>query len=286
MKFLVVLFGLVCALAHGLPNVVKVDSLHPAYANDLETLPSDSEDTRITNSEDAFVDEFPYQVSIEWGDNEPTEHFCGGSIISESVVLTAAQCRYDYGTYSIVAGIFNRVRKGVSAQRRGVDKFVIHEKYSNRVGLYDIALIKVDSPFVFTSSVQPVQLPKRGLNPSGIGIISGWGRTFYNSVRPDVLTYAAVRIISNRDCAQTLISYVGSSSPLDDTQFCTSATESDGNEKTSVCDGDIGGPFVQGYVQVGIISWGITPCGTTRTPSVYVKLSLYVDWINAQLAQL
>ncbi|XP_025836584.1 chymotrypsinogen B-like [Agrilus planipennis] len=286
MKFLVVLFGLVCALAHGLPNVVKVDSLHPAYANDLETLPSDSDDTRITNSEDAFENQFPYQVSIEWGDNEPPEHFCGGSIISESVVLTAAQCRYNYGTYSIVAGIFNRAKKNETAQRRRVDRFYVHSSYSNRVGLYDIALIKVNSPFVFNSYVQPVQLPKRKTIPSGVGVISGWGRTFYNSVLSDVLTYASVRIIPNRDCAQTLISVVGSSRPLDDTQFCSSPTVTGRTGKTSVCDGDIGGPFVQGFVQVGIISWGITPCGTTSSPSVYVRVSNYLDWINSLLIQL
>ncbi|XP_025836585.1 chymotrypsinogen B-like [Agrilus planipennis] len=284
--FLVVLFGLLCTLAHGLPNVVKVDSLRSVYAKDLETLPSDSDDTRITTSENAFENQFPYQVSIEWGDNETPRHFCGGSIISESVVLTAAQCHYDYGTYSIVAGIFNRVRQSESAQRRGVDRFVIHERFSGRRGIYDIALIKVDSPFVFTSSVQAVQLPKQGVTPSGIGIISGWGRTFYNSVRPDVLTYAAVRIISNRDCAQTLISVVGSSRPLDDTQFCSSPTVTGRTGRTSVCDGDFGGPFVQGFVQVGIISWGITPCGTTISPSVYVQVSLYVDWIKDKLAQL
>ncbi|XP_018323859.1 chymotrypsin-like protease CTRL-1 [Agrilus planipennis] len=286
MKFLVVLFGLVCALAHGLPNVVKVDSLRSVYAKDLETLPSDSDDTRVANGDNAFEDEFPYQVSIQWGDNETPTHLCGGSIISESVVLTAAQCHYDYGTYSIVAGILNRARNGESAQRRGVDKFVIHERFSGGVGLYDIALIKVDSPFELTSSVQPVRIPRQGLAPSGTGVVSGWGRTFYNSVLASIMQYATVQIITNNECARTLVSNVGSSSPLDDTQFCTSARVTGRTGRTSICEGDIGGPLVQGFVQVGIISWGVTPCGTTFSPSVYTKVSTYSNWINAKLAQL
>ncbi|XP_018323858.1 trypsin delta/gamma-like protein CG30031 [Agrilus planipennis] len=286
MKFLVVLLGLVCALAHGAPNVEKVvDSPRPAFSKDIEIIPSDN--TRITNSDRAFRDQFPYQVSLEWGYLESPSHLCGGSLISESVVLTAAHCIESYGTYTIAAGLLNRGETTATSQRRSVDTIVVHENWPGEgPAPYDIALVKAVSPFTLTSSVQTVGIPSQGIVPSGTGIVSGWGRTFYNSVLPTVLQYANLRIITNNECAQNLINVLGYTSALDDTQICTSARVTGQTGRVSVCSGDSGSPLVQGYVQVGIVSWGITPCGTTYAPSVYTRVSTYSDWINDRLAEL
>ncbi|XP_018323857.1 chymotrypsin-2-like [Agrilus planipennis] len=286
MKLLVVLLGLLCTSVHGAPNLSeKVHSPHPAYVKDIEILPSD--DTRITQGERAFRDQFPYQVSIEWGNNQSPTHLCGGSLITESVVLTSASCIRNYGTYIIAAGILNRGENSSSAQRRNVDSIVVHENWPGEgPAPFDIALIKVASPFILTSSVRVVGLPAQGVVPSGSAVLSGWGRTFYNSVLPTVLQHAYLQILPNNECARSLINQLGYSDPLDDTQICTSARVSDQTKRVSVCRGDSGSPLVQGYVQVGIVSWGLTPCGTTFAPSVYTRVSTYSDWIDDKLEQL
>lgn len=66
--------------------------------------------------------------------------------------------------------------------------------------------------------------------------------------------------------------------PLRPTNICAAR----GN--ISACGGDSGGPLVVGttgnYVQVGIVSWGISPCGNINgVPSVYARSSAYIDWI-------
>lgn len=53
--------------------------------------------------------------------------------------------------------------------------------------------------------------------------------------------------------------------------------------------GDSGGPLIKvkedGKKEViGIVSWGIIPCGTTGAPSVYTKVSSYNQWIHDIMA--
>lgn len=45
-------------------------------------------DGRIVGGKDAFIEDFPYQVSLRFLD----DHFCGASILNEKYVLTAAHC--------------------------------------------------------------------------------------------------------------------------------------------------------------------------------------------------
>jgi secreted trypsin-like serine protease len=49
--------------------------------------------------------------------------------------------------------------------------------------------------------------------------------------------------------------------------------------------GDSGGPLVQyedkAPIQIGIVSWGVYPCGIARVPSVYTRVASYVNWISA-----
>ncbi|XP_025836493.1 chymotrypsin-2-like [Agrilus planipennis] len=279
MKFLVVLLGLVCALAHGAPKVQKVNSPRPAYVKDIEILPSD--DTRIIRGQNAVRDQFPYQVSLRWGFLSTPSHMCGASIISPSMVLTAAHCIEDYGTYTVVAGLLNRVESTSSTQSRSVRSIISHENWpgGSDPGPWDIALMRVTTPFTLTSSVQPVGLPNQGDNVSGSVVISGWGRTSSSvSTLPRTLQYVNLEILPNNQCAIDLISVLGYSDPLDSSMICTSGRRYEGT-----CSGDSGGPLVQDGVQVGVVSWGITPCGNTIAPSVFTKVSSYSDWINERL---
>lgn len=43
---------------------------------------------RIVGGEETAIEEYPYQISLEYG----SSHRCGGSILDEETILTAAHC--------------------------------------------------------------------------------------------------------------------------------------------------------------------------------------------------
>ncbi|XP_018323883.1 chymotrypsin-2-like [Agrilus planipennis] len=279
MNFFVVLLGLVCALAYGAPYVEYEDYPQAAYI--LYSVLSD--DTRVVNGEPAVRDQIPYQLSLRWANvSGSPSHLCGGTLVTPSMVLTAAHCMlFDYGTYDVVAGLLDRTENTSSTQRRDIETRILHENWpgGNVVSRYDIALLKVTSPFVLTHSVQLIRLPCQNAIPSGSVVLSGWGYTSsLDDELPNILQYVEVDIISNEQCADDLITASGSADPLDDTMICTN-----GHQNISSCGGDSGSPLVQNGIQVGIVSWGIVPCGVTVGSTVYTRVSNYTDWIKSKL---
>lgn len=146
------------------------------YANPIQ---------RVVGGEDATLHEFPYQISIR---SPSGEHHCGGSILNENYILTAAHCIVPEGS-SVVAGAHNLSEPNTHEQARKIEKFIGHEKYPGSVSPYDIALIKVSEPFVFNTFVSNIELPKRGEYPNGKAILSGWGSTSGGlfPIFPDIL---------------------------------------------------------------------------------------------------
>lgn len=58
------------------------------------------------------------------------------------------------------------------------------------------------------------------------------------------------------------------------------------NHFTYGLQGDSGGPLISrnenGTTEiVGIVSWGIVPCGGVGAPAVFVRVSAFIDWINS-----
>lgn len=49
------------------------------------------------------------------------------------------------------------------------------------------------------------------------------------------------------------------------------------------CNGDSGGPLVFNNVVVGIVSWGVPPCGISGLPTIYMRTSYFMDFIEQYL---
>ncbi|XP_063700070.1 trypsin-1-like [Culicoides brevitarsis] len=231
---------------------------------------------RVVGGEDAAPHEFPYQISIR---SEKGTHHCGGSILNENYILTAGHCIVPEGSV-VVAGAHNIAKPSVNEQRRKIEKFIVHKDYDGSVGPYDIALIKVDKPFVLNEFVQTIALPESGVYPEGAAVVSGWGSTSrgFFPIFPDVLQKAILPIHTEEDCFK-----FWDVSPYDKKNVC--AGELDGSN--SVCSGDSGGPLAQKVgeenVVVGVVSWGKIPCGSSGKPGVFTLVSSFIDWIQENM---
>ncbi|XP_068980998.1 transmembrane protease serine 9-like [Bombus flavifrons] len=244
---------------------------------------------RITDGVPAARGEFKYQVSIQWAVPPLTQysHSCGGSILNEKYILTAGHCVMKVGKTRVVAGKYELNKAESSQQVVEVARGIVHSGYKGGVAQHDIALLELATPLKLNDLVQPITLPKQGEKQTGQAVLSGWGSVSKTSrpSLPNVLQKAVVPILDNNDCYKQLSSgsVIGQKPELFDTQVCTGIA----GKEVSACSGDSGGPLAQKVngksVQVGIVSWGVIPCGSSHMPSVYTRVASYVDWIHSHM---
>ncbi|XP_042556802.1 chymotrypsinogen B-like [Dipodomys spectabilis] len=232
--------------------------------------------SRVVNGEDAVPGSWPWQVSLQY---EDSFHFCGGALISEEWVVTAAHCGVMPGD-KVVAGAFNLDSDEEDVQVLDVAEVISKpgKVYSNPVH-NDIALLKLATPARFTDTVSAVCLAcdEADFPPGTPCVITGWGQTQYNNhQRASTLQQAVLPLVSTPDCQK----YWGAD--ITDDMICA------GGNGTSPCIGDSGGPLVckKGgvWTQVGIVSWGSDFC-CTDTPAVFTRITAVLDWVKQTLKE-
>ena len=255
------------------------------------TGPGDRVVSRIVGGTVAPSGLAPWQVSLQYRGR----HFCGGSLIAPSWVLTAAHCVHGESprNMTVMRGSQSLSAGGVES---AVGRIVIHEGYDpDRIASpHDIALIRLAEPFA-VSRRETVQLQSEDLerafgSPGACAVMTGWGRT--RSGRrggsrprgrerdiPDRLQAVDQPIIDNRTCAGAW-----GSAAITDGMVCAGYEQ---GTKGS-CRGDSGGPLVvpggaTSWTQLGIVSWGPADCGEAEVYGVYTRVAPYIDWIQEQV---
>ena len=219
----------------------------------------------------------PFQVEIlRSGFKNSLFRLCGGSIISESYVLTAAHCIEDMDKKDLF------IRSGSSYWNKGgqlhnVTHMDAHKYYkvlkNNGIPYNDIAVIKVEPHFKIDKTTQSVPLiPKEQLSKvDSIAIVSGWGST-ENFDHPEQLLAVKVPIVSTELCNEAY------SGDLPYGQICAGYYGEGGKDH---CYGDSGGPLTIDGVLVGIVSWS-EGCAEPEYPGVYTGVAYNRDWIKNQ----
>ncbi|XP_063989082.1 polyserase-2-like [Diachasmimorpha longicaudata] len=225
-------------------------------------------DGRIIGGEDTTIEEAPYQISLQL----TGYHYCGGSIISDSWILTAGHCaERDIQQYSIRAGSSSS-RKGGSVHT--VEQIVKHKGYGTDLHYHpinDIALMRITPPFVFNKTRQAIKLYGMGQAsaPGAMATITGWGYTSYGL--PKILQTVQVPIISKENCYEQY----GKRGGIPDGQICAAYPQ---GGKDS-CQGDSGGPLTIDGQLAGVVSWGYG-CAQRGNPGVYTEVASYRSWIR------
>ncbi|KAL9895443.1 lectizyme isoform 1-T2 [Glossina fuscipes fuscipes] len=223
----------------------------------------------------------PYVVSIQLMTvDQGLVHYCAGTIINENWIVTAAHCLSNpmiVVNSVIMAGchdIHARHESG-NIQLRQIDYYTIHELFLGGINPYDIALIHTEKPFKFDKYVQPARLPESDSIPIGYGRLYGWGNmSMTRQPRyPHKLQKADMPILDYQLSEEILNA---SGMQLHETNLCTGPLTGG----VSICTADSGGPLMQmDHTIVGIVSWGKRPCGQKNSPSVFVRVSAFSDWI-------
>ncbi|KAJ2944272.1 hypothetical protein O0L34_g18254 [Tuta absoluta] len=253
---------------------------------------SPEDGSRIVGGSVAAEGSHPYYAALTHGISFSRHIFCGGSILTQRSVLTAAHCidsLYDWGTLSRLAGILvgtNQQRPHTLGQYYEVVRNATHPGWDRSVNYNnDIGIVFTAKNIIFSARVQPVRLSWDFVGSDVAVRAAGFGDTSFGGWISDVLLEVNLHTIEGNQCVKKMAEAAINHNmrlPAVDPEFqvCANHAASDGH---GMCHGDSGGPLVRvdNGMQVGLVSWGV-PCGRDA-PDVYVRLSAYRDWILSQM---
>lgn len=243
------------------------------------TLPSGRDvTTRIVGGAPVPVGstEFLWLASLQDGGS----HFCGGTLIAPSWVMTAAHCVHGSGAPSqVVLGITN-LGSSSAGVKRTVKRVIEHEQYNAKNNRNDVALLELSAP---VTTIAPLALVDSaadeapGSNPG----VAGWGTTSSGASQvSQVLRQVSVPLQSYATC--TAAGAYAKTEVFDDVNICAGLPE---GGKDS-CQGDSGGPLYSqadgGKKLIGVVSWGYG-CAAPKKYGIYTRVSAIKSWVFAKI---
>lgn len=245
--------------------------------------------TKILGGREGSITNWPWTVALVHGGvaNAYRGQFCGGSLIAERWVLTAAHCltdragnlKYGPGDVHVVSGRTDLLTG--EGDRIPVSGYVVHPRYNPGTDDSDVALMQLErAPNQGTWNIItmiPEGDPAGLTAPGNPAWVVGWGALGPSGPSPSHLHEAQVPLVAQ----STLVAaYPPPVYTITDNMI--GAGPGDGSVDT--CQGDSGGPLMVrdgagNHVLAGVTSWGLQ-CGTPDIYGVYVRLANYCSWIK------
>ncbi|XP_067627436.1 trypsin zeta-like [Eurosta solidaginis] len=249
--------------------------------NDENTGIEHRHDGRIVGGQIVDISAHPHQVSMRLKDvlkpKNGYEHDCGGSIITERIILTAAHCVIGKvaSQYKVVAGAnYRRSGDGVIVP---VKELIMHEQYNPSTINNDIALAVLAAPLPINNyTIKTVELAEDSVKKGAIATLAGWGTISFQGNSSSYLQEVKVSVLSNAECNED---YAGR---ITDAMFCAGLRGVGGKD---ACQNDSGGPLLVNGRVAGVVSWGIG-CAFPQYPGVYTNVPYFRPWLREKIAQI
>ncbi|KAJ6221918.1 hypothetical protein RDWZM_000463 [Blomia tropicalis] len=260
---------------------------------------------KIIGGTEAEPGEFPWMVMF-W--DEKRHVFCGGALLNERWVVTAAHCFTDIideSTVFVKLGKYDQTATEATEITTKIQHVIKHPHFSNETFDNDIALVKLQQHITFTDYIAPICLSSSSdeveamnsfffdtqsdtiVRNSGstitsttvdsdtkFGYVAGWGRLKENGPLPRYLHKIRLPIVDDGRCLRS------TAFKVTENMFCAGY----GKEIVGdACKGDSGGPFAVQFGDrwslLGIVSWG-EGCGRPEKFGYYTKVNNYGNWIR------
>lgn len=243
---------------------------------------------QVINGADVPVGEQPWVVGILQAtvEDDYLAQFCGGTLIAEHWVLTAAHCTFDesgnpFTPEGIQVLVGRRtLRNSSSGTRVAVDQIIRHPSFDATTYSHDLALLGLREGSAMPVVSLATTMNNDNLTDGRQALIVGWGVTQAGE-GANTLQRAQVPLVATTACRQRYADYGITLAP---TMICAGYEEGG----IDACTGDSGGPLLvwnnrqQQWLQIGIISWG-SGCAEAGIYGVYTAVSSFAEWITSTI---
>ncbi|XP_050313186.1 trypsin-1-like [Anthonomus grandis grandis] len=206
------------------------------------------------------------------------QQFCGGALITDTHVLTAAHCLQGLSPQDLHVRLgeydFSKTNE-TRSQDYQVAEINMHEDFDLASYENDIAIIRLVQPTTFNTYIWPVCLPPvtDKTYEEEIVTVAGWGQKSYAGLTSEILLQVAIPVWNQTMCVDSFLQ------KITEKNLCAAGYE---GGKDS-CQGDSGGPLMYQlkngrWITIGIVSWGIE-CGSQGKPGIYTRVDKYIPWI-------
>ncbi|KAH8277566.1 hypothetical protein KR018_001050 [Drosophila ironensis] len=237
---------------------------------------------RIANGVEAAKHEFPSMVGLrDLASRLPI--FCGGAIVSDRFIVTAAHCTARQPVASRLLAMvgehdLSTGKESIYASQYRIQSIINHPGYSETSSgnINDIALLQTVNRIEWNRGVGPICLPIRqsdnAFDYQNVDIL-GWGTLGFAASKSNTLQKASLLTMNNAVCRAQ---YNSSIAP---TQICTYDSLGRGRDS---CQYDSGGPVIlrqrERMFQLGVISFG-RACGQPYGIGVNTRITSYLNWM-------
>jgi trypsin len=223
----------------------------------------------IVGGSRASIADFPYVVYLTTPDGF---QFCGGTLVDDNKVVTAAHCAAGRKPTDIVVVAGREDKQSDTGMTTPVKAIWVNPDFTDVRSGSDVSVLTLANRLPYRPLDLPTKDDKDLYGAGAPAVILGWGRTAADGQPSRYLLQASVPLVADQDCVKSYPDYKA------EAMVCAGLPQGG----TDSCQGDSGGPLIVNGKLAGITSWG-EGCAAPNKPGVYARVASYLDVLEDQV---